>query len=90
MIGRYKIDDLELDRGEKKKNKFLIKRDNTVKSLKEVEFFLGNWKRVVKGIKLYKILKWKKSSSALLIIFYKNIFKWNFIIIKSFVFFTIN
>ena len=61
MIERYKISDLELNRGEKKKNKFLIKKDNTLKSLKEVEFFLGNWKRVVKGIKLYKILKWKRA-----------------------------
>ena len=57
LVKRYKISELELDRGEKKKNKFLIKKDNTLKSLKEVEFFLGNWKRVVKGIKLYKILK---------------------------------
>ena len=57
MIERYKIDDLKLSRGEEKKNKFLIKRDNTLKSLKEVEFFLGNWKKVLKGIKLYKILK---------------------------------
>ena len=57
LIGRYNVNNLELDRGEKKKNKFLIKKDNTIKSLKEVEFFLGNWKKVVKGIKLYKILK---------------------------------
>jgi len=57
LIERYRIDDIELDRGEKKKNKFLIKKDNTLKSLKEVEFFLSNWKKVVKGIKLYKILK---------------------------------
>jgi len=57
LIQRYNINDLELDRGEKKKNKFLIKKDNTLKSLKEVEFFLGNWRKVVKGIKLYKILK---------------------------------
>lgn len=57
MIGRYNIKDLELSRGEKKKNKFIIKKDNTLKSLKEVEFFLGNWKRAFKGIKLYKILK---------------------------------
>ena len=54
---RYKINDLELSREEKKKNKFLIKRDNTLKSLKEVEFFLTNWKKALKGIKLYKILK---------------------------------
>ncbi len=57
MVERYNINDLELARGEKKKSKFCIKRDNTLKSLKEVEFFLGNWKRAVKGIKLYKILK---------------------------------
>ena len=40
-----------------KKNKLITMKDNTAKSLKEVEFFLGNWKRVLKGIKLYKILK---------------------------------
>ncbi len=57
MIERYSIRDLEDNRGEKKKNKFLVKRDNTLKSLKEVEYFLGNWKRALKGIKLYKILK---------------------------------
>lgn len=57
LIQRYKINDLELNREEKKKNKFLVKKDNTLKSLKEVEFFLCNWKRVAKGIKLYKILK---------------------------------
>lgn len=57
MIERYPIRDLEDNRGEKKKNKFLVKRDNTLKSLKEVEYFLGNWKRAFKGIKLYKILK---------------------------------
>ena len=50
---RYK----ELLREEKKKNKLVIMKDNTAKSLREVEFFLGNWKRVLKGIKLYKILK---------------------------------
>jgi len=58
LVERYRINELEFNRGaEKKKNKFLIRKDNTLKSLKEVEFFLGNWKRVVKGIKLYKILK---------------------------------
>ncbi len=57
MQEKYAVKDLEFERGEKKKNKFLIKKDNTVKSLKEVEYFLCNWKRVVKGIKLYKILK---------------------------------
>lgn len=55
MQERYTIKDLDLTRGEK--NKFIIKKDNTLKSLKEVEYFLCNWKRVVKGIKLYKILR---------------------------------
>lgn len=57
MIEKYNIRDLELVRSEKKKNKFIVKKENTLKSLKEVEYFLGNWKRVLKGIKLYKILK---------------------------------
>ena len=57
MEQNYTIKDLDLARGAKKKNKFIIKKDNTLKSLKEVEYFLCNWKRVVKGIKLYKILK---------------------------------
>lgn len=57
MVEKYNINDLKLTREEKKKNKLLTMKDNTAKSLKEVEFFLGNWKRVLKGIKLYKILK---------------------------------
>lgn len=57
MVEKYNIKDLELTREEKKKNKLIVMKDNTVKSLKEVEFFLGNWKRALKGIKLYKILK---------------------------------
>ena len=57
MEEKYDVKELETYRGEKKKNKFLMKKDNTLKSLKEVEYFLGNWKRVLKGIKLYKILK---------------------------------
>ena len=57
MVEKYNIKDIELTRQEKKKNKLIEMKDNTEKSLKEVEFFLGNWKRVLKGIKLYKILK---------------------------------
>ena len=57
MIEKYNIKDIELTREDKKKNKLVTMKDNTAKSLKEVEFFLGNWKRVLKGIKLYKILK---------------------------------
>ena len=56
MVQRYRISDFELKR-EKNNNKFCIKKDNTLKSLKEVEFFLCNWKKVIKGIRLYKILK---------------------------------
>ena len=44
-------------RGEKKKNGFKIKKENTIKSLKEVECFLWNWKKACKGICLYKFLK---------------------------------
>ena len=57
MVEKYNIKDINFKREEKKKNKLITMKDNTAKSLKEVEFFLGNWKRVVKGIKLYKILK---------------------------------
>ena len=45
------------DRGEKKKKGFKIKTDNILQSLEEVEYFLGNWKKTMKGIKLYHILK---------------------------------
>ena len=57
VVEKYNIKDIHATREEKKANKFIIKKDNTLKSLREVEFFLGNWKRVLKGIKLYKILK---------------------------------
>lgn len=57
MVEKYNIKDLQEFRGEKKKNKFKVKKDNTLKSLKEVEFFLGNWRRALKGIRLFKILK---------------------------------
>ena len=47
------------DIGEYKDNKksFKHKKENIIKSLKEVECFLCNWKKVSKGIRLYKILK---------------------------------
>lgn len=43
-----------------KKNKkfdFKQKKDNIMKSLNEVEYFLNNIKRINKGKKLYDILK---------------------------------
>jgi len=57
VVEKYNINEIELTREGQKKNKLVTMKDNTAKSLKEVEFFLGNWKRVLKGIKLYKILK---------------------------------
>lgn len=44
---------------EKKPSKFKLKlcKDNTVKSLYEVEHFLNNFNNIFKYIKLYKILK---------------------------------
>lgn len=48
-------------RGEKpKKNKkfdFAKKKENTLKSLNEVEHFLSNYKKFMKYVKLYKFLK---------------------------------
>lgn len=43
----------------KKKNHFdfRTKKDNTLRSLKEVEYFLNDFKRIAKHIKLYRLLK---------------------------------
>lgn len=58
MAKEINIKDLKEYRGDKKKkNKFKIYKENTLKSLNEVEYFLGNWKRAWRGIKLFKILK---------------------------------
>ncbi len=57
MLEKYNIRDLEEYRGEKKKNSFCEKKDNTIRSLQEVEHFLCNWKKALKAIKLYHILK---------------------------------
>jgi len=57
VVEKYSIKDIEITREDKKKNKLIIMKDNTEKSLKEVEFFISNWRKVLKGIKLYKILK---------------------------------
>ena len=42
-----------------KKNKFDFnkKKENTIKSISEVELFLRNFKNISKYIKLYKIIK---------------------------------
>lgn len=57
MQEKYNIEDLEEVRGDKKKNGFKKRKENTIKSLKEVECFLWNLKQVFKGIGAYKILK---------------------------------
>lgn len=58
MTEKYYIQDIDdYKRKNKKKNSLKIKADNTIKSLKEVEYFLCNWKKVSNGIKLYKIIK---------------------------------
>lgn len=58
MVEKYYIYDLENSRG-KKKGKFETCKDNTLKSLNEVEGFLCNWRKVLNGIKLYNILRLK-------------------------------
>lgn len=57
MLDKYNINDIELSRGKKKKSKYVIMKENTLQSMKEVEYFLGNWRKIFKGIRLYKILK---------------------------------
>ena len=47
---------IELRRQVEKK-RIVQMKENTRKSLKEVEKFLENWRKVLKGIKLYNILK---------------------------------
>lgn len=41
----------------KKKQDFKTLKNNTIKSLNEVEYFLNNFERFVKSVKLYKLLK---------------------------------
>lgn len=36
---------------------FKAKKDNTLRSLREVEYFLNDFKRITKHIKLYRLLK---------------------------------
>ena len=45
------------DKKIKKKFNFNLYKKNTIKSLNEVEFFLNNFGRISKYLKLYKILK---------------------------------
>lgn len=45
------------DKKEKKKGKFTEKKEQTIKSLNEVENFLNQAKKAINHVKLYKILK---------------------------------
>jgi len=40
-----------------KRIEFKERKENTIKSLKEVENFLWNWKQVIKGVTAYKLIK---------------------------------
>lgn len=42
----------------KKKFDLKKKKDNTVKSLFEIEHFLRDFKQIAKGVKFYKVFKW--------------------------------
>ena len=47
------------EENKKKKSKFdfKTKKENTLRSLREVEYFLTDFKRISKHIKLYQLLK---------------------------------
>lgn len=45
------------NKNNKKKFNFSEKKNNTIKSLSEVECFLRNLKKIKKGINFYKLLK---------------------------------
>lgn len=50
------MDDKHLDKNQKKLN-FAEKKDCTIRSIKEVEFFLCNLNKAIKSFKIYKFLK---------------------------------
>lgn len=57
MLENKNIINEDESRGENKKSGFKEKKENTIKSLREVECFLCNWKRACRGIGLFKLLK---------------------------------
>lgn len=44
-------------RNEKKQFNFHEKKENLICSLKQVEYFLCHFKKIAKGVKLYRLLK---------------------------------
>ena len=51
------MDDNGLEKNKKKFN-FKEKKDCTIHSIKEVEFFLCNFNKAIKSFKVFKFLKW--------------------------------
>lgn len=43
------------------KKKIFYKKNNAIKSIKEIEFFLRNLNKGIKSFKIYKFLKWRIS-----------------------------
>ena len=56
MDNLFRVNSLE-HKEEKKKGKLIQTKDNMINSLQEVEFFLRQGKKALKGVKLYNILK---------------------------------
>jgi len=52
------MDNTGFDKNKKKFN-FKEKKDCTIHSIKEIEFFLCNFNKAIKLFKIYKFLKWK-------------------------------
>lgn len=50
------MDDKHLDKNKKKFN-FVERKDCTIRSIKEIEFFLCNLNKAIKSFKIYKFLK---------------------------------
>ena len=50
------MDDNYFDKNNKKSN-FIQRKDCTIRSIKEIEFFLCNLNKAIKSFKIYKFLK---------------------------------
>jgi len=88
-------------KGPKKKFDFKKRKDNTVKSLFEIEHFLRDFKQVAKGIKFYNVFRWWFKDGIIvtclliipslkLFISSKSIFEIKFSSFKFFIFLPIN
>ena len=59
---KEKIKEKTFDSSKKPKIDIKSKKENTIKSLNEVEFFLNDFKRFKRYIHLYKFFKWLKAN----------------------------